>query len=147
VFEGKLDVSISGANAHADYVYVPNGIIGVPTVGSSVAQTPTWTSAVTLNYLRPITQTVDGFLNVTYNEQSGGVQDPVTSTAPRTGLSSIGDLSLRVGVKWSKLEVAIFAQNLTDQDVQLLKYEQGSTIYAFRYNQPRTEGVNLIYRW
>jgi hypothetical protein len=65
----------------------------------------------------------------------------------RNGLSSIGDLSLRVGVKWSKLEVAIFAQNLTDQDVQLLKYEQGSTIYAFRYNQPRTEGVNLIYRW
>jgi len=147
VFDGKLDISVSGANAHADYVYVPNGIAGVPIVGSRVAQTPTWTSALTVNYLRPITQTVDGFFNATYNEQSGGVQDTVTSTAPQIGLSSIGDLSLRVGVKWNKLEVAVFAQNLTDQDVQLLKFEQGSTIYASRYNLPRTEGVNLIYRW
>ena len=147
ILDGKLDVSISGANAHAHYAYVPTNYAGVPVLGSSVAQTPRWTSALTINYQRPITRTVDGFINTTYNVQSGGVQDTVTATAPKIGLSSIGDLSLRVGVKWNRLEVALFAQNLTDQDVQLLKFEQGSTIYAFRYNQPRTEGVNLIYRW
>ena len=147
VLDGKLDVILSGANEHATYVAVPTGIVGLPIVGSAVAQTPTWTSSATVNYLRPITRTVDGFFNLTYNEQSGGVQDTVTSTAPLLGLSRIGNLSLRAGAKWQRLEAAIFVQNATDQTLQLLKFQQTGVVYAVRYNQPRTIGANAVYRW
>lgn len=147
VLDGKLDVTLTGANEHATYVNVPTGNAGMPVLGSSVAQTPVWTSAVTINYQHPITDTVDGFINASYNGQSGGVQDTVSTLAPKIGLSSISNLSLRVGARWQKVEAAIFAQNLTNDAVQLLKFEQGSTIYAARYNEPRTVGVNAIFRW
>jgi iron complex outermembrane receptor protein len=147
VLDGNLNVTLSGANTHATYVDEPGGYVGLPIVGSSVAQTPIWTTAAIVNYERPIIDQVDGLLNVTWNEQSGGVQDAVTSAAPRIGLSSVSNLSLRAGVRWQKLETALFVQNLTDDSVQLLKFEQGSTIFATRYNQPRTVGVNVIYRW
>ena len=47
----------------------------------------------------------------------------------------------------NRVEAAIFAQNLANDSIQLLKFQQTGITYATRYNQPRTFGVNLIYRW
>ena len=146
VFDGRLDLTVTGANQHAHYVDVAKGT-GLPILGTSVAQTPTWTDSVSLNYQRQIVGNVDGFFNLTYNSQTGGVQDTVTSTAPEIGLSSYSNLSIRTGIKWNRVEAAIFAQNLANDSIQLLKFQQTGITYATRYNQPRTFGVNLIYRW
>ena len=56
----RLDLTITGANQHAHYVDVAKGT-GLPILGTSVAQTPTWTDSVSLNYQRQIVGNVDGF--------------------------------------------------------------------------------------
>ncbi len=147
ILDGTLEVMVSGANQHADYSSIPSGYSGLPILGSLVAQTPTWTDAATVNYSHPITQTVDGFFNLTYNGQSGGAQDTTTALAPEISLSSFSDVSLRTGAKWHNLELALFIQNLTNDTVQLLKFEQGATVFAARFNEPRTFGVNAVFRW
>ena len=147
VLEGRLDLTLTGANQHAKFHAVPTGNTGLPVAGSSVAQTPEWTSSVSVNYVRPIMTNVTGLLNVTLNQQSGGVQDTVTGIAPAIPLSNYTNLSLRTGARWKGVEVAFFAQNLANSDIQLLKFQQAGITYATRYNQPRTFGVNAIYRW
>ncbi len=77
----------------------------------------------------------------------GGSQDTTTATAANIGLSSYSNLSLRVGIRWKKLEAAVFVKNLNDTTLQLLKFQQTGITYATSYNQPRTIGANLIYRW
>jgi hypothetical protein len=38
-------------------------------------------------------------------------------------------------------------QNLTDESIRLLVLQAAGVTNAVRYNQPRTVGVNLIYRF
>ncbi|THD61256.1 TonB-dependent receptor plug domain-containing protein [Phenylobacterium sp.] len=144
---GPLDVSVNGANQHAHFVAVDGTYAGLPIVGSTVAQIPEWTSSATLDYKHAITGAVDGFFHVTYNGQSGGGQDTVTSAAPFIPMSSITDVSLRTGVDYKKFEVAIFVQNLTDQTYKLLILQAAGVTNAVRYNQPRTVGLNVVYHW
>ena len=90
---------------------------------------------------------LNGFIHATYRGQSGGGQDTVSASAPFVPLSSVTDVSLRTGFDYKKLEAAIFVQNLTDETVRLLTLQAAGVTNAVRYNQPRTAGVNLIYRW
>ncbi|MGH6985518.1 MAG: TonB-dependent receptor [Caulobacteraceae bacterium] len=146
---GRLNVALNGANQHATYVSANGTYVGLPLVGSPVAQTPTWTGSVTLDYFHQISEDVDGFVHVVYNGQSGGGQDAVTSVAPFVPLASINDVSLRTGFDYRKLEIAFFVQNLTNERIKLLQL--GATVTspptAIRYNQPRTVGVNVVYHW
>ncbi|HEX3888020.1 MAG TPA: hypothetical protein VHW05_11030 [Phenylobacterium sp.] len=144
---GRLDVDLNGANQHGHFVAVSGGFLGLPVVSSTVAQVPEWTSSASVNYLHPITSLVDGFVHVTYNGQSGGGQDTVTAAAPLVPLFSITDVSLRAGVDYKKMEAAIFVRNLTDETIKLLTLQAAGITTSVRYNQPRTVGVNLIYRW
>jgi iron complex outermembrane receptor protein len=145
---GKLSLAVNGANQHANFASLSGSYAGLPVLGSMVAQTPVWTSSATIDYSHRITGGLDGFAHAVYSGQSGGGQDTVTSAAPFDPMSSVADVSLRVGVKYQKLEAAIFVQNLTDETVPLLKFETATGVnYAYRYNEPRTIGANLIYRW
>jgi iron complex outermembrane receptor protein len=144
---GAFDLTLNGANQHAKFVSVTGSYAGLPIVGSTVAQIPQWTSSATVDYKHAITSSVDGFFHATYSGQSGGGQDTVTSAAPFIPLSSITDVSLRAGVDYKKLEAAVFVQNLTDESIRLLVLQAAGVTTAVRYNQPRTVGVNLIYRF
>jgi iron complex outermembrane receptor protein len=144
---GPLTLSLSGANQHAKFVSVSGTFAGLPVVGSKVAQIPEWTSAATLDYRHRLTDDLDGFVHYAYHGQSGGGQDTVTVAIPFVPLASVSYSSIRFGVDYNKLEAAVFVQNLTDQTLRLLTLQAGGVTTAVRYNQPRTVGINLVYRW
>ncbi|WP_269714899.1 TonB-dependent receptor [Caulobacter sp. NIBR2454] len=144
---GTLNVSANAARQRARYVDTPDNYSGLPIIDSSVAQIPKWTMSAQLNYRRPINTQMTGFVNLTYNGQRGGVQDTITPTAPRVDLSDLDVVSMRTGVEIKKVELAVFAQNLTNQTEVLLNLQANGVQTALRFNQPRTFGVNAIYRW
>lgn len=144
---GLLSLGLNAARQRARFVDTPANYSGLPIVGTSVAQIPKWTMSAAVNYRHPITTQTDGFVNVTYQGQRGGVQDTVTPTAPPVGLNNLDLVSLRAGVEIRRLELAVFVQNLTDAKETLLQLQTNGVPTANRYNQPRTIGANLIYRW
>jgi len=144
---GMLNLSGSVSRQRARFVDTPANYSGLPIIDSSVAQIPKWTMSASANYRRPITTDIDGFVNVTYSGQRGGVQDTITPTAPRVDLSDLDVMSLRTGVQVKRLELAVFVQNLTNEREVLLNLQTNGVQTALRYNQPRTFGANVIYRW
>jgi iron complex outermembrane receptor protein len=139
---GQLHLALNVATQRAYYVSAAGSYAGLPIVGSPVAQIPGWTQSASLDYRHALTSEVKGFLNLTYNGQSGGGQDTTTSAAPYIAMPRIDTVSLRAGIDWRKLEMAVFVQNLTDQTVRLLTFQTSGISYAYRYSQPRTIGVN-----
>ena len=146
VYGGTLTLNANIANQKARYVSVPN-TAGVPILDSLVAQNPDLTTSVTFNYVHPIVDRTDAFINVVYNGQAGGVQDTVTSVVPFDRLSSQSDVSLRTGFDYKTIQVAFFVQNLTNETVALLKLESLGALVDERFNEPRTYGVDLLYKW
>lgn len=144
---GMLNAGVNVARQRARFVDTPDNYSGTPIIGSSVAQIPKWTMSANLNYRRPITADIDGFVNLTYQGQRGGVQDTITPTAPKVELSDLDVMSLRTGVQIKRLELAVFVQNLTNEREILLNLQTNGVQTALRYNQPRTFGANVIYRW
>lgn len=147
VADGMLNVGLNAARQRARFVKTPANYTGLPIVGSSVAQIPDWTMSASVNYRHAITTNTDGFINVTYQGQRGGVQDTISPTAPRVNLNDLDVMSLRTGVDVKQLEIALFVQNLTNEGEILLRLQTAGVTNAVRYNQPRTYGVNVIYRW
>jgi iron complex outermembrane receptor protein len=147
VADGRLSVDLNGARQHAEFAAVKGNFAGLPIVGTTVAQIPDWTSSATVDYQHAITSDLDGFIHATYHGQSGGGQDTVTVSAPFIGMSSVTDVGLRTGVRYKKLEAAVFVTNLTDATVKLLTLQAAGVTNAVRYNQPRTVGVNVVYHW
>jgi iron complex outermembrane receptor protein len=145
--DGPLTISLNGGHQHAKFVATPGGYSGLPNVGSSVAQIPDWTASAVANYRHAITDTADGFLNLAYQEQKGGVQDTVTAATPAIHLKDIDLWNLRAGVDIKKLEIAVFVQNLFDRQIALLQFTANNAPLANRYSTPRAIGVNLNYRW
>jgi iron complex outermembrane receptor protein len=147
VADGALNISLNGGHQHAKFVSTPGGYSGLPIVGSSVAQIPDWTASAVANYRHAITGSVDGFLNVAYQEQKGGVQDTVTAATPAIDLKDIDLWNLRAGIDFKKLEVAVFVQNLFDRQIALLQFTANNAPLANRYSTPRAIGLNVNYRW
>ena len=145
---GQLDLSLTGANQAATYGSVRGNYPGLPIVGSRVAQLPDYTASGALNYAHALTAAVDGFLNVTWNGQWGGGQDTVTAASPFLPLYDYNLFSLRTGVNWHGAQLAFFVQNLTDEMFPVLQLQYAAGVpLSYRYNQPRTFGVNLNYKW
>jgi iron complex outermembrane receptor protein len=147
VFDGPLTISLNGGHQHAKFVSTPGGYSGLPIVGSSVAQIPDWTASAVANYRHALTETVDGFVNVAYQEQKGGVQDTVTAATPAIYLKDIDLWNLRAGVDYRKLEIAMFVQNVFDRQIALLQFVANNAPLANRYSTPRAIGVNVSYHW
>ena len=144
---GLLSVSVNGARQRARYVGTPANYAGLPVVGSSVAQIPKWTASATLDYRHRITEGVTGFGNISYQGQSGGVQDTITAATPAIYLKDVDLMSLRAGVDIKRIQFAVFVQNLTNKEIALLQFTSNNAPLANRYNAPRTVGANIIYRW
>ncbi|PXA91598.1 hypothetical protein DMC18_12850 [Caulobacter sp. D5] len=144
---GLLTASLNGARQQARFVSTPGDYSGLPLVGSSVAQIPKWTASSTLDYRRRITGDVVGFGNVSYQYQTGGVQDSVTAATPAIWLNDVEQVNLRAGVDVKKIQAAVFVQNLTDQSIALLQFQTSGQPLANRYSTPRTVGASITYRW
>ena len=144
---GRLAIGLNGANQSAKFVKVTPGVVGLPILNSSVAQTPDWTFSANLNYRRPLARGLIGFGNIAYNGARGGGQDTVTAAAPFIPLENIDNVDTRVGVNYRKLEMAVFVKNLTNQIIPVLKLQQVDIPLANRYSRPRTFGVSAAYRW
>jgi iron complex outermembrane receptor protein len=147
IADGLLSVSVNGARQQAHYVKTPANYSGLPVVGSSVAQIPKWTASTTVDYRHRITEDVTAFGNISYQGQSGGVQDTVTVATPAIYLKDVDLMSLRAGVDIKRIQVALFVQNLTNKQIALLQFTSNNAPLANRYNAPRTIGANIIYRW
>ena len=144
---GNLTVSLNGGRQEAEFVSTPGGYSGLPLVGSSVAQIPKWTASAVVNYRHAITDRADGFVNVSYQEQMGGVQDTITAATPPIYLKDVDLVGGRAGVDIGKLQVAMFVTNLFDRQFALLQFTANNAPLANRYSNPRTIGANVIYRW
>ena len=148
----------------------PQGnVTAVPGVesGRRLPSVPKFQAAVAATYQQPIAPGVQGYLTATYNhvgsrftqvgdEDLNGVLDltsfgantiggPLTQTTFRFNpeLPEYDIVNLRVGARFSNFDVALFANNVTDEKALLsLDRERGFRArIGFVTNQPRTFGV------
>jgi hypothetical protein len=99
------------------------------------------------DFRQPITDEVKGFVNLSYSGQRGGGQDTVTIATPYIPMSDFDNFSARTGLDLGNVQVAFFVRNLTDQQVEVLKFQQAGYPLSVRYNKPRTFGGSVSYRW
>jgi iron complex outermembrane receptor protein len=151
VLGGDLTLAATGSDAWASYVSVPTGFIGLPIVGSPVAQAPRYLASVTVNYTHRLFGDAIGFVNVVYHGQWGGYQDVavypnypgnLTFYTALSGpqllwnapgvhsdfpLPDIQNVDLRAGLDYRRFEVAIFVKNITNQSYKLLQSTQAAS--------------------
>ena len=155
---GRFSLLLTGSDQRANYVAVRGVSTGLPFLGSNVAQQPDYTASGVLDYSHALASNLDGFLNLTWNGQWGGSQDLTSPASPGIDLINFNLVSLRAGVNWgSHVQLAFFVQNLTDQVFPVLQFQGVTPATATtpavgyplsnRYSQPRTYGVNAVYRW
>ena len=162
ILGGALNFQINGSTQTAHYASNPtvgvNGekLNGLPLIGSSVAQNPHYLLDSTVNYVHPITDAINGFINVRLHGQWGGIQDSQTS-AVVFSMDNFQDVDLRAGIDYRSLEFAVIARNLTDEFHRNLQLEQagvntvtGATVPVFtqvRPNLPTSVALEVKYRW
>lgn len=144
---GVFRLNLNGARQDAEFMEVPTGVTGGPILGSMVAQIPRWTMSAAANLRHPITDDIEGFVNLSYNGQRGGGQDTVTLATPFIPLSDIDNVNLRVGADYERFTFALHAKNLTDQVVPVLRLQAGTIPLVNRYRRPRTIGATITYKW
>ena len=162
LFDGVLNVQLTGSDQTASYENTPAtrpGLAvgqptGLPLNGSSVPQNPHWLASAAANYRRHLFGNVDGFANMTVHGQWGGIQDPAVATLPGIGLANFQDFDLRTGIDYKQFEVAVIAQNFTDETHVQLFGAQHSTIATlpyfptlYRYSLPGTVALEVKYKW
>jgi hypothetical protein len=144
---GNLSISLNAATQRAFFAGVPTNVTGLPTLGSPVAQIPDWTMSAVVDYRRALAQGVIGFVNVSYSGQRGGVQDTITAVTPAIYMDDFDVLGARAGVNIDRFQLALSVRNLTDNQIQVLKFTSGGFPLSVRYNKPRTFALTASYRW
>lgn len=144
---GLLSMGLNGSTQRAHFASVPTSATGLPIQGSTVAQIPDWTMSAVVDYRQPLTENINGFVNVSYSGQRGGGQDTVTVATPFIPLSNFDIFGARLGFDFNNLEISGFVRNFTDEEVQVLKFTQANQPLSARFNKPRTYGVSASYRW
>lgn len=144
---GTLNLALNGSWQRANYVSITPGVTGLPLLNSSVAQIPKWVMSASVNYRHAITQNATGFINMLYSGQRGGVQDTVTAATPPLSLSDFDQFTLSGGVNLGPFEASVWVKNLTNETIQLLKFQLSGSPYQVRYNAPRTIGGTLTYHF
>ncbi|MDF7775376.1 TonB-dependent receptor [Sphingomonas sp. AOB5] len=144
---GLFSFGLNAATQRARFESVPAGLTGLPVVGSSVAQIPDWTMSAVVDYRRPINERVTGFFNLSYSGQRGGSQDTTTLATPAIPMTDFDIFNGQIGFSVGKTRVALNVRNLTDRQVQVLKFTQAGYPLSVRYNKPRTFALTVGYRW
>jgi outer membrane receptor protein involved in Fe transport len=113
---------------------------------------PKWTGSLFGLGEAPLSATMQGYVRVDYSFQSEGIPpnpndfgyDPGLTTLPSTK-----SLSLRLGVKFSSVDVSLFANNLTSSTDALSRSHDsiGSPLYYAESYAPRTIGVTGTIRY
>lgn len=145
--EGVLTTNLSASTQRARFAEVPTGVTGVPLLDSAVPQIPGWNLTSNVNYRHAFTDRLSGFVNVNYSGQRGGVQDAITLATPRIALQDFDLFGAQIGVELARVQLALSVRNLTDQQIEVLRFRQGVNPLSVRYNQPRTFAASLGYRW
>ncbi len=144
---GMFSLGLNAATQHATFVKVPTGVTGLPVLDSSVAQIPDWTMSASVDYRHPISDKSNVFVNFNYQGQRGGIQDTVTATTPAIYMTDFDLFGARAGFNFNKVQVAAFVRNITDRQIQVLKFMSAGYPLSVRYNKPRTIGVSMSTRW
>ncbi|NYT42401.1 TonB-dependent receptor [Sphingomonas sp. R-74633] len=144
---GMFSLSANAATQRAHFVKVPAGVTGLPVLDSSVAQIPDWTMSASVDYRHPISDKSNVFVNFSYQGQRGGIQDTVTATIPAINMTDFDMFGARAGFNFGKVQIAGFVRNLTDTQIQVLKFMSAGYPLSVRYNKPRTMGVSMSTRW
>jgi outer membrane receptor protein involved in Fe transport len=113
---------------------------------------PKWTGTVFGLGEVALGSRMSGYLRLDYSFQSSGIApnpndfgyDPGLTTLPATK-----ELSMRVGLRFSSLDISLFANNLTDSNDALARSHDttGSALYYVQSYQPRTIGVTAQLRY
>ncbi len=101
-------------------------------------QVPGWIASAALNYTHPFYYDTNLDLNVSYTGRYDGVQE--IAQTPILYPYSIVDA--KIGVRKGRWEVDGFVHNLGN-----VMYIEFGAAGAVRYNEPRTGGAELIYKW
>jgi len=113
---------------------------------------PKWTGSLFGLGSVPLSEKMEGYARVDYSFQSEGIPpnpntfgfDPGLTTLP-----SVRALSLRLGVRFSSVDVSLFANNLTDETDSLSRSHDslGSPLYYAESYAPRTIGLTGSFRY
>ncbi|MGO9514495.1 MAG: TonB-dependent receptor [Steroidobacteraceae bacterium] len=139
----------SSACTGADATSLP-----VVTEGDRLPGAP-WTILASLEYIFAELDNRKPYLRLDYElttaqtalqpiqDPNNGVSDPTY-----TGLPETKNLSLRAGLRWSGIDVSLFAQNLTNEHPVLLHTRDTNTSDLFYDHtiRPRTMGITFTYR-
>lgn len=106
--------------------------------GRPIQQNPEWTRAAEVNFRRPVSESIQGFVNLSYSGQTGGFQE-IDSTYP---LDDRDLLDVRLGLTFPRVEVSAYANNAGQESYIVF----GSTTQV-RYSDPRRFGLQVRYRW
>ena len=122
--------------------------------GDRVILTPEWTAAASVRYDLPLSPTVNSYVRAEYKFFDDYTRTPGPATSLYNPKLYAGDayslVSLRMGVEWDRLDLALFANNLLDDDTVTYK---ASASFLSRYivlestPQPRTIGLSATYKW
>jgi outer membrane receptor protein involved in Fe transport len=113
---------------------------------------PRWTGSVFGLGEAPLSATMQGYLRLDYSFQSSGIPPNSTTFGYDPGLPTLpstNSLSMRMGVKLSTVDVALFANNLTNSSDPLSRSHDsiGSSLYYVESYPPRTVGVTALFRY
>ena len=144
---GALSMSLNAATQRAFFASVPTNVTGLPTLGSKVAQIPDWTMSAVVDYRHKLVGNIVGFINFSYSGQRGGVQDTVTAATPAIYMDDFDTFGARGGFNIGRFQLALAVRNLTNREIQVLKFTSGGFPLSVRYNKPRTFSLTASYRW
>lgn len=132
LFGGRL-------RANASAAWMSGKITSGPLAGSLIPQSPEWTGALTMNYRRPLTDTITGFANLVYSYQAGGVQEiEQTPLLVDRGLMDFR-FGVNLGDSW---ELAANITNALDEDY--IVFDAPTTM---RQNVPRNITLQARYTY
>ncbi|MCW5759858.1 MAG: TonB-dependent receptor, partial [Phenylobacterium sp.] len=113
-------------------------VVSGPDKGKKGPQRPDWTATFNLNYRRPVSATLTGFINLKGALRKGGVQE-IAQTPP---LEDFEIYDLRTGVRTDNWEAAIYVNNFANESYIVF---QAAT--SRRWNAPQSYGAQVTYRW
>jgi iron complex outermembrane receptor protein len=106
--------------------------------GDMPPQLPHYLTSANLDYSHAMAFDATGFVNLVYSGRFGGVQE----IAQTPKLHQYQLFNTRFGVRKGRVEVAAYANNIFN--TTYIEFEAAT---SRRWNEPRTYGAQLIYKW
>lgn len=132
---GNLRVTVGGSRQGGE---IRSGIYK----GFKQPQQPKWTETFSVNYRHPITDAVNGYINVNGSARQGGVQEAKQTPL----LNDYGMFNVRGGLEWGRYQLTAYVNN-AGQKSYIVFSAPSATGDVRRYNLPRTWGLQLRYEW